>query len=226
MSCARPDTTRSDPRDIGELAEPLRSRIHTMVQDAPTQGLVLVSGFRDPGRQWDLRHDRCPGRECDKTCKGFPTTAVPATLVDGEWVGGSLHQHRRAADMGGRELDWMIEHRAEYGLGLTVPSENWHFEAEGTDVRTGRRIPAPTRRIIPWPGSTTDPEEFTMDAEAKAEFAKIHARLEAIEKRDATTSGHIADLWREVITAREDDGRGYLKRRLDDIAKRVPKAED
>ena len=126
---------------MGELAEPLRSRIWTAIHDAPTGGLVLISGYRDDGRQWDLRHDRCPGRECDPACRGNPVTALP---------GRSNHGRRKAADMGGRALGWLITNRAAYGLGLTVRSENWHFEAEGTDSRTGRRIGAPTVRIIPY----------------------------------------------------------------------------
>lgn len=182
MSCPRPNTVRSDPKAVGELAEPLRSRIYTAMQDAPTRGLVAVSLYRDPGRQWDLRHQRCRGRECDPACKGYPVTAVPAQLINGQWVGGSKHQHRKAADMGGRDLDWLIANRARYGLGLTVRSEDWHFEAEGTDSRTGRKIGAPTVRILPYPGTSRPPtttEEFTMDAEAKAAFADIKKRLDA-----------------------------------------------
>lgn len=141
MSCPRPDTERSNPKDVGELAEPLRSRIAQAIADAPGKGLVLVSGFRDPGRQWDLRHQRCPGRECDKRCKGYPVTAVPYA---------SKHQTREAADMGGRALDWLIANRERYGLALTVSSENWHFEADRRDVRTGRVHNRPTVPIAPY----------------------------------------------------------------------------
>jgi hypothetical protein len=158
VSCKRPNTPRSDAKSIAELEEPLRSRIWTAVQHAPTKGLVLVSGYRDPGRQWDLRHDRCPGRECDPSCKGFPVTAVPAQLaISGKWVGGSKHQHRKAADMGGRDLDWLIRNRFAYGLGLTVSSENWHFEASGRDARTGRQIPAPSVPIMVFGGLVAVP---------------------------------------------------------------------
>ena len=152
MSCKRPNTERSNPRDVGALDEPLRSRIWTAIQDAPNDGLVLVSGLRDPGRQWDLRHERCRGRECDPSCKGYPVTAVPAKFINGQWVGGSRHQRGEAADMGGRDLDWLIRNRFKYGLGLTVKSENWHFEASGTDSRARVRIPNPTVRIIPYGG--------------------------------------------------------------------------
>lgn len=157
MSCPRPNTPRSDAKDLGQLREPVRSRLYTAFLDAPRKGLVLVSGLRDPGRQWDLRHERCRGRECDPSCRGYPATATPAKFVDGEWVGGSHHQTGRAGDVGGRDLDWLIAHRFEYGLGLTVSSENWHFEADGIDSRTHRRIPAPTRRIIQYPTGNPAP---------------------------------------------------------------------
>lgn len=186
MSCPRPNTPRSDPKDVGELAEPLRSRISTAIHDAPAAGLVLVSGYRDPGRQWDLRHERCRGRECDSGCKGYPVTAVPARLVDGEWVGGSKHQHRKAADMGGRDLDWLIRNRFAYGLVLTVKSENWHFEAEGIDARTGRRAGPPTVRIIPYGGG--QPPSPTQESFMPALNDAEQRELLAIARRlDQTT---------------------------------------
>lgn len=138
MTCLRPNVPRSNPKDVNELAEPLRSRIKAAIRDAPTKGLVLVSGYRDPGRQWDLRHERCRGRECNSACKGYPVTALP---------GQSNHQRRTAADMGGRDLQWLIDNRERYGLALTVRSENWHFEADRVDVRTGRMHNRPTASI-------------------------------------------------------------------------------
>ena len=142
MGCPRPNTPRSDPYDIGELAEPLRSRIWTAVLMAPGHGLVLVSGFRDPGRQWDIRHDRVPhGQECNPAVKAHPATAVPYS---------SDHQRRTAADMGGRALQWLIDHRASLGLALTVSSEDWHFSADRKDTRTGRVHNHPTIPIIPY----------------------------------------------------------------------------
>lgn len=130
--CARPNTPRSDPKDIGQLAEPLRSRLATMMADLG--GLVLVSGYRDAGRQWDLRRERCPGRECSRSCKGYPTTALP---------GSSNHQRRTAADIGGRNLAAANRVKAAYGLHTPVPGEPWHFEAHGT----------PTRKIRPYGGT-------------------------------------------------------------------------
>lgn len=116
--CARPSTPRSDPKDMSQLAEPLRSRLATLMADLG--GLVLVSGYRDAGRQWDLRRERCPGRECSRACKGYPTTALP---------GSSNHQRRTAADIGGRNLIAAGKAARAYGLHLPVRGENWHFEA-------------------------------------------------------------------------------------------------
>lgn len=148
MSCPRPNTPRSDPKNLGELSEPLRSRVWTAMLDAPRfagggpSGLTTVSGLRDAGRQWDLRHARCPGQECDRSCKGYPVTAVPYA---------SKHQTGEAVDLGGVDLDWLIENRSRYGLGLTVRSEDWHFEASGTDARTGKPIPSPSVPVVPFP---------------------------------------------------------------------------
>ena len=208
MSCKRPNTPRSDPKDIGQLREPLRSRIYTATIDAPRRKLVPISLYRDPGRQWDLRHDRCPGRECDKGCKGYPVTAVPAQFIDGEWVGGSRHQHGEAADMGGADLDWLIEHRHEYGLVLTVPSEKWHFETGRRDVRSGRVNPQPTRRIIPWPGTTAPPtiEGLFMTLTA-AQEQEIHAAVR--ETRDAARL-LLANTPKKAFAMRGRDGRVWV----------------
>jgi Putative peptidoglycan binding domain len=132
MGCPRPNTPRSNPKDISQLAEPLRSRLQTMMHDAPGGGLVLVSGFRDPGRQWDLRHARCPGRECDSGCRGKPLTALP---------GRSNHQRRAAADIGGRNLAWANRNKSKYGLATPVRGEPWHFEAAGRPSVTIRPLP-------------------------------------------------------------------------------------
>lgn len=131
MAC-RPPETWSNPRDVGELAEPLRSRIHTMIIDAPADGLILISGYRTPYMQWTLRNQRCPGRECDRGCRGSPVTAIPYA---------SNHQRRTAADMGGRALRWAHDNAWRYGLSAeVVPSEDWHFEVRGN----------PSVRIIPY----------------------------------------------------------------------------
>jgi hypothetical protein len=140
MAC-RPPVAYANPRDVGELAEPLRSRIHTLILDAPRHGLILISGRRTPYQQWLLRHARCPGQECDPSCQGVPTTALP---------GRSKHQTGEAADMGGIDLDWARSQDNFYGVSSdVVPREPWHFEARGT----------PTVRIIRWgtPPVPSDP---------------------------------------------------------------------
>ena len=156
MTCLRPNVARSNPKAVAELAEPLRSRISQAIADAPGQGLTLVSGYRDSGRQWDLRHERCPGRECSTSCKGYPVTARPGT---------SKHEKRLAADMGGRALSWLIANREAYGLALTVRSENWHFEADARDARTGRVHNRPTRTIRPF-NTTPPPRPVPVDPNA------------------------------------------------------------
>ena len=157
MGCPRPNVPRSDPYDLGELVKDLRDRLYTLFHDAPTRGLTLVSGYRDPGRQWDLRAQRVgTANACNPAVRAVPATAVPAQWNGSAWVGGSDHQRRTAADIGGRELQWAINNRARYGLGLTVLSENWHFQAHGIDKRTRRPIPAPTVRILEYPGPSYD----------------------------------------------------------------------
>lgn len=134
MSC-KPPVDYADPRSVEQLAEPLRSRVAQAIADAPTGGLILVSGRRSPYQQWLLRHERCPGHECDPAYPGHPRTALP---------GRSHHENRDAthcaADMGGRDMPWFRDHLHDYGLYLAVPGENWHVEPKGT----------PTARITPF----------------------------------------------------------------------------
>lgn len=139
--CLRPNTKRSDPKDIGELDHDLADRVWTMMQHAPHRALVPVSLYRDPGRQWELRHERCPGHECNfARCKGYPTTATPY---------GSNHPKRLAADLGGRDLDWAWRNARRFGLITPVKGEKWHFQKSG----------APQVEIIPYPGKRWDDPE-------------------------------------------------------------------
>ena len=162
----RPNTPKSNPKDVGALAEPLRSRVAAMIADCPHKGeLGLVSGYRDPGTQWDLRLERVGLANIWRAdVKGSPTTAVPAkwNYQTQRWEGGSHHQTGEAADFGGTEraMVWMHDHRESYGLARTVSSERWHMEANRRDVLTGRVHDRPTVPIPPYGGShppTTTP---------------------------------------------------------------------
>lgn len=136
---------------------------------------MLVSGKRTDWQQYLLRRERCGKLWCSRACKGHPTTARPGTSNH-----RNLGPTISAADMGGRDLDWLIKHRHEYGLELTVPGERWHFEPRGT----------PTRRITPWserhPGPAPTPtpaptdEEFTVDKDARDRFDAIDAKLQVM----------------------------------------------
>lgn len=189
-----------DARDVGLLEEPLRSRIYTAMRDAPTGGLAPSSLRRSPWQQYLLRRGRCPGMEFSTSCKGRPVTALPYR---------SNHQKGTAADMGGRELWWLIAHEREYGLHRPIRSENWHFEAYGT----------PTRRIIPYPGGTggqplppSASEFFGMDErEARQRFDTLEDKLDTViggmmtaEAKDSRTRGLIDNAARRVKRLYQD----------------------
>jgi hypothetical protein len=193
----------ADPHDVGELAEPLRSRIYTVIQDAPNNGLVLVSGRRSPWQQYLLRVERVgSSRAFNRNYPGVPRTALPYR---------SQHQQGLAADMGGTAMSWLSQNRTRYGLARTVSSENWHYEAVGT----------PTARILPYPGS--EPEEpFTV-----AQYEEIMARLDRIEKELAAAKTRDGD-WMEPTAKRVrelkeslEEGGTIDKNRLEPTTRRV-----
>lgn len=177
MAC-KPPVEYADPRDVGQLAEPLRSRIAQAIKDAPTGGLILVSGKRTDWQQWLLRHDRCPGRECDPGCKGSPTTARP---------GRSNHRNISAdiaaADMGGRDLDWLIANERKYGLARTVPGEKWHFEVVGpaTVPITPYGKPSKPPKWIPFKAGDSDKSIFRAGG-MDNEVSELQLRLSALSE--------------------------------------------
>lgn len=169
MACQPPESY-ANPRAIAELASPLRERVAQLVHGAPTGGLVLVSGRRTPWQQWLLRHQRCPGRECNPACKGRPTTALP---------GRSKHQLGLAADLGGRELAWAGRVAGAYGLHRPVPGEPWHFEAtdHAPSVPIGQ---APAQRTWrPFRPGATD-QSILAAGGRDNEVTELQLRLEAL----------------------------------------------
>lgn len=221
--CARPNTPRSDAKDIGQLDHDLADRIWTMMRHAPRRALYAVSLFRDPGRQWELRRERCPGHECDfARCKGYPTTATPY---------GSNHTKRLAADLGGLDLDWAWRNAARFGLHTPVKGEKWHFEKHGT----------PQVPIIPYPGKRWDapaapapapqPEELTMDKEAREAFDALNDKIDGVAMRaeaiqNETTDGaneKLGGISKRVILALTRIEK-LLKKILDLLNQRLPEA--
>ena len=205
MSCPRPATPRSNPKDWGQIAQPLRDRAWTMAQD---YGLVLVSGYRDPGRQWDLRHERAPGHECDNAYKGSPVTAVPAQFINGEWVGGSKHQHRQAVDLGGSRLADARKVCESYGLVDNVPSEAWHYQTGGAPSRPIRSYPGPCYDDPPTPPTPKDWLDMATQAEVKA---IIDAALAPIKAEVA----ELHDQWIGTKDGAPDEALRQLLRRVD-----------
>jgi len=154
----------ADSHSVGALAEPLRSRIYTAMHDAPTGGLSVSSGYRTPWQQFLLRAERVgASRAFNRAYPGYPRTAIPYS---------SEHQKGLAADMGGRELQWLIDHERDYGLERTVSSERWHFEATRT----------PTRRIIPYPGSRPAPPAEPEEPFTVAQYEQIMSELQEIRE--------------------------------------------
>jgi hypothetical protein len=193
----------ADPHDVGQLAEPLRSRIYTVIQDAPNNGLTLVSGRRSPWQQYLLRAGRVGASLAfNRNYPGVPRTAIPYS---------SEHQKGKAADMGGTAMSWLSQNRTRYGLARTVSSESWHYEAIGT----------PTARILPYPGS--EPKEpFTV-----AQYEEIMKRLDAIQAELKAAKTRDED-WMQPTTVRVrelkeslEEGGTIDKNRLEPTTRRV-----
>ena len=145
--CPRPNVPPKDPKALADVAEPLRSIVHTAIIDARAEGLslYLVSGGRSDGQQWDLRHGRVPaGQECNPAYPGHPRTAIP-----GRSNHRNLSPKISAADMGGA-LGWLHTHAADYGIHFPVGGENWHIELTGhPPLRPIIPFYAPVARWIP-----------------------------------------------------------------------------
>lgn len=144
MSCPRPNVRNLDPRSWADLDKTLRDRLWTARIYALREGLRLElnSGGRSDGQQWDLRHGRCRGRECDRRCKGKPTTAVP-----GRSNHRNLSYEISAGDMMGTGLSYLHRNKARFGIHFPVPGEAWHAENYGH----------PTVQIIEWPNLAPAP---------------------------------------------------------------------
>lgn len=209
-SRGRPNTPKSNPKDIAFLAEPLRSRAHQMIVDVPWKGeLYVVSGMRDPGTQWDLRDQRVGrSRIWNNAYKGTPTTAVPARWNGTAWTGGSKHQTGEAIDFGGTEraMSWMHDNRERYGLARTVSSERWHMEANRRDTRTGRIHNNPTATIRPYGQTTPKPKPPEDDMYSEED-----------RKRDEDTHRKVGELYDQWIGTKDKAPTEALRQALRDI---------
>lgn len=110
----------------------------------------------------------------------------------------------------------------EWGGDWTRNVDYMHFEIDCTpaDLATGLRAtpakPAPPKG---WLMALTDTEQ----QELLDKTRDIHKATVGDKSRLAGIRTDLTDVWREVIKARGGDGRGYLQRRLDDLAARLPK---
>ncbi len=136
--CPRPDVDNLDPKSWRDVHPVLRNKLWTGRIMARKRGLTLElnSGGRSDGQQWDLRRGRCPGRECSRSCKGRPTTAIPGVSRH-----RNLSEAISAADMMGTGLGYLHTIQRELGIHFPVPGEAWHAENKGK----------PTIEIIEWP---------------------------------------------------------------------------
>lgn len=174
----------SNPKDFGELEQPLRDAIWTMRRDclAATGGaLYCNSGYRTPWMQWLLRHGRVKGHEFDARYPASPRTALP---------GSSNHQKRKACDLGGTTtaLAWCNRNSRRYGLTFPVPGEDWHVE---------RRVP-PTVPLIAYPGPTYDHAAQPADTEEADLMAAKDDIIHAVQLDNDTTQKQVAALTKEV----------------------------
>lgn len=111
-------------RKLGQLAEPLRSRVAQLLAAAGDQ-VWIVSGRRTMDEQIQLRRAHCGTTWADiwtkRASECHPATAIPGT---------SLHETGRAVDLGGN-LALAEQLGGRLGLATPVPGEAWHFEVSG-----------------------------------------------------------------------------------------------
>lgn len=164
MGCPRPNVPNLDPKSWRDVHVVLRNKLWTARILVRRLGLTLElnSGGRSVGQQWDLRHARCPGRECDPACKGHPTTALP-----GRSRHRNLSEVISAADMMGTGLSYLHQHQRELGIHFPVPGEAWHAENKGQ----------PTIEIIAWPNLAPAPVPVEVDPNAGRPFKQFRANV-------------------------------------------------
>lgn len=101
------------------------AKLGPMIAAAAADGHRLWGkAYRSPAEQYQLRHQRCPGREYDPSCKGNPPTAIP---------GKSRHETGDAIDfenLSAGAFEWLVEHASTYGI-YNLPSERWHWSTDG-----------------------------------------------------------------------------------------------
>jgi LAS superfamily LD-carboxypeptidase LdcB len=138
--------TKGRNEDIDGLDGSFTNNLAALMQDAPFDGLGVLSGARSVERQqvlWDEALRKY----------GSPEAAR-------KWVappGRSQHQHGRAVDVSynGRSLkhapkevvDWVHSNAGKYGLTFPLANENWHIEPIG--ARGGGTAVANTGRTSP-----------------------------------------------------------------------------
>lgn len=104
--------------------------VASMVAAAEADGVVLTgSGWRDTGRQIQLRAANCDGDVYGRPASACrPPTARP---------GSSQHERGRAIDFANCSsrstecFKWLAENAAEFGF-KNLPSEPWHWSTTGT----------------------------------------------------------------------------------------------
>lgn len=219
MRTGPPPYSISDPKDWGQLAEPLRSRLLQARSDChaahPTWVLLgLNSGKRTDWMQYGMRVGRVPrGEEWNPAYHGFPLTAIPGRsnhrnlgLVDGRYIeAADLYQNQA--------LTWLHQHQADYGIHFPLPSEYWHAEVHGTPrvhITAFKGTPTTTPNVphVPTPPKPTPPGELTMEDAVKKEFDAVNLRIDALDKKvDSIRSAVITD----IAEAREQDHRNSIQ---------------